>query len=111
MSIRNKGRRKIIVGSQTYIWYVALDEDTPYHVLNVVSEDKRLILSCPLRTGTEYVISKGRVFQGKETNGCWSRYLLPFTIPDIITPRFVEQLIVWSTQNTDAIPINSNVPV
>ena len=112
MSIRTKGRRKIVVGEKTYFWYVALDYDTPYDVLNIVSEDKSLILSCPLHTKADYVISKGRVFKTKETNGCWNRYKLPFNIPDIVTPKFVKQLIDWSTEYTDAVPINgTEVPV
>ena len=106
MSINSKRRRKIIVNGQTYLWYVAFDDESPYNVLHIVSDDKRLILACPLRAKTEYVISKGRIFQTKDTNGHWNRYLLPFHIPDIITPKFVEQIIVWATQNTDAIPIN-----
>ena len=111
MSITAKGRRRIVVGDKTYIWYVALDDDSPYHILHVASEDKRLILACPLRTGTAYVISKGRIFQTKASK-CWNRYLLPFEIPEIITSKFVAQLIVWSTQNTDAVPVGSNqVPV
>ena len=108
MSVRTKGRHNIIVGDQKYIWYVALDDDTPYHVLNIVSDDKCLILSCPLQAGTDYVISKGRIFQTKETNGVWNRYLLPFSIPDVITPKFVERLIVWSTHITEAVPIDGN---
>ena len=112
MSIRTKGRRKIIVGDQTYIWYVTLDDDSPYIILHIVSDDKRLILSCPLQTKIVYVISKGRIFQAKGTNGVWNRYLLPFDIPEIITPSFVEKVIVWSTQNTDATPVSRNdVPV
>lgn len=112
MSIRTKGRRKIIVGDQTYIWYVTLDDDSPYIILHIVSDDKRLILSCPLQTKIAYIISMGRIFQAKETNGIWHRYLLPFDIPEIITPGFVENVIVWSTQNTDATLINRNkVPV
>ncbi len=99
MSMRTKGRRKIIVGNQTYIWYVALDDDTPYNVLNIASDDKYLILSCPLQTKIAYVISKGRIFQTKETNGTWNRYLLPFNIPEMITPKFVKKLIVWATQS------------
>ena len=106
MSISAKRRRRIIVGDKTYFWYVALDDESPYNILNIVSDDKYLILSCPLRTGKEYVISKGRVFQTKETDGCWNRYLLPFNIPDIITPKFVEELIVWSTGDTEATPID-----
>ena len=108
MSIRSKGRRKIIVDGQTYLWYVALDDESPYNILNIVSYDKYLILSCPLQTKTEYVISKGRVFQGKETKDGWDRYLLPFHIPESITPKFVKQIIVWSTQNTDAVKIQWN---
>ena len=108
MSIRSKGRRKTIVDGQTYLWYIALDDESPYNILNIVSNDKYLILSCPLQTKTEYVISKGRIFQGKETKEGWSRYLLPFHIPESITPKFVKQLIVWSTQNTDATKIKWN---
>lgn len=108
MSIRTKGRRKIIVEGQKYVWYVALDNDSPYNVLHIISDDKYLILSCPLLTKTEYVISKGRTFQTKETKGGWNRYLLPFHIPDIITPKFVEQLILWSTQDNDVIENNWN---
>ena len=114
MSIRTKGRRRIIVGGQTYIWYVAPDDDSPYNVLNIVSDDKYLILSCPLGTKTAYVISKGRIFQTKETNGSWNRYLLQLDIPDSITPEFVARIIAWSTQSTDAVSISRNgndVPV
>lgn len=98
MSIRSKGRRKIIVDSQTYLWYVALDDESPYNILNIVSDDKSYILACPLQTEKEYIISKGRMFQAKKTNGRWNRYFLPFHIPEIITPKFVEQLILWSTK-------------
>ena len=69
MSISTKRRRKIIVGDRVYVWYVAEDDDSAYDVLNIVSDDKYLILSCPLKTGTDYVISKGRVFQKKNTFG------------------------------------------
>ena len=114
MSIGKKGRRKITVGDQNYFWYVVPDDDSAFNVLYIVSEDKCLILSCPLQTKTAYVISKGRVFQTKETDGTWNRYLLPFAIPDTITPGFVEKVIIWSTQTTDAIPVSRNghdVPV
>ena len=106
MSVRTKNRRKIIVNGETYYWYVTLDSDTPYNNLNIVSEDKCLILSCPLESKVEYVISKGRIFKTKETDGCWNRYLLPFHVPDIVTPKFVEKMIVWATQDTDAARIN-----
>jgi hypothetical protein len=109
MSVREKGRRKIIVGDKAYIWYVALDCDSTYNVLNIISEDKYLILSCPLQTEVEYVISKGRMFQNRETDGCWNRYLLPFHIPNAISPKFVEQVIEWSTQHTDAVLVKAAV--
>ena len=108
MSIRAKGRRRIIVGDQTYLWYVALDADSPYRMLHILSEDKRLILSCPLRIQPAYAISKGRLFQGKATNGCWNRYVLPFAIPDEISLKFVEKLILWATLDHNASPVHSS---
>ena len=98
MSIRTKGRRRITVKDILYIWYIAPDDDSPCDLLNIASDDKYLILSCPLGTDTPYVISKGRSFQSQKTNGCWNRYPLPFDLPEIITPKFVEKLILWATQ-------------
>ena len=113
MSISTKRRRKIIVGDRAYVWYVAQDDDSWYDVLNIVSDDKYLILSCPLKTGTDYVISKGRIFQGRETSGGWNRYLLPFDVPESVTPGFVEKVILWATRGTDAVPVsrNEDVPI
>lgn len=102
MSIRKKGRRQITVGGQVYIWYIAPDDDSPYQMLHIASADKYLILSCPLGTATAYVISKGRIFRTQPTNGHWNRYLLPFAIPESITPKFVASLITWASQSGDA---------
>lgn len=105
MSVRKKGRRKIVCNGKLYSWYVALDEDSPYDVLNVVSDNKELIIACPLNTKTPYVISKGNTFQKRKTNGRWNRYLLPFHAPEVITPKFVSELIAWATDESAAIAI------
>lgn len=99
MGIAKKGRRKITVSDKRYVWYVELDNDSPFHILNIVSEDKALIISCPLKTETQYIISKGNMFQNKRTDGIWHRYLLPFNVPDIITPKFVSDVILLATQS------------
>lgn len=114
MGVSKKGRRKISVNNVDYIWYVDLDNDSPYYVLNIVSEDKTLILSCPLETETPYLISKGTVFQNKKSSGHWNRYLLPFDVPKIVTPSVVSEIIAWATQNADAEIIEwngKNIPV
>lgn len=97
MSVRKKGRRKIMHGDEKYVWYVELDYDSPYHILNVISEDKKLIIACPLNMKTPYIISKGNLFQNYKSNGNWNRYHLPFDVPEIITPKFVSELISWAT--------------
>ena len=102
MAVAKKNRRKIIVSDKRYVWYVALDDDSPYHILNIVSEDKALIISCPLKTETSYIISKGNVFQNKKTDGVWNRFLLPFIVPEIVTPEFVSEVILWATQSENA---------
>lgn len=108
MGVAQKGRRKITVSDKNYIWYIELDYDTPYYVLNIVSFDKALIISCPLKTKTSYIISKGNMFQNKKTNGIWNRYLLPFNVPEIITPKFVSNIIFWATQSEKAKEIKWN---
>lgn len=32
MSVRKKGKRKIKVSNQSYLWYVELDYDSPYYI-------------------------------------------------------------------------------
>lgn len=63
---------------------------------------------------TPYIISKGKVFQNKNTNGIWNRYLLPFDIPEIVTPSFVAKVITWAIQDisTESIVWNGNsIPI
>lgn len=108
MSVGKKGKRKISIDNKEYVWYVDLDYDSPYHILHIISEDKSLLLSCPIETETPYLISKGISFQTKKNNGIWNRYLLPFNVPDIITPKFVSEVIVWATQNNKAVSIEWN---
>lgn len=88
-----------------YIWYVKEDYDSPYYILHIASDDKNFVLSCPIRTNITYIISKGKIFQGTKTNGRWNRYLLPFKTPEIITPIFVETIILWATKESNAIKV------
>ena len=99
--LSTKGRRKIEVNGRMFVWHVAEDFDSPYKVLQVASDEKKLILAAPLQTPEAYVISKGTIFQGNPTNGRWERYALPFNIPDAITPKFVAELIKWSTDGKE----------
>ncbi len=113
--VRTKGRRKIAVQGRRYVWYVlsgdcdrdywervsSNDWGTPF--LHIISEDKRLILTIPLNAPTPYVVSKGREFQGKPTSGCWERYILPFDIPESVTPRFVAEVIEWAISGNGAV--------
>lgn len=114
MAVRMKNRRKIIVENKLYVWYVDLDYDSTYYICNIVSADKSLIVSCPMKTETSYIISKGTIFQNLKTDGHWNRYLLPFRIPEIITSKFVSKVILWAMQNKNAIEVKWNgkdVPV
>ena len=114
MVVKAKGRRRIVVKDKNYVWYVKIDCDSPYYILNVISEDKLLIVSCPIGTRTNYIISKGSIFQNRDTNGQWNRYLLPFSVPNTITSKFVADVIYWSIQGDNAEKIEWNgkgVPV
>lgn len=102
MSVRKKSRRKIQYNDKLYTWYVKLDYESPDYLLNVVAEDKSLILTCPLHKEKPYIISKGKIFQNQMMDGIWHRYLLPFELPEAITPKFVSMLIQWGMQESDA---------
>lgn len=105
MSVRTKGRRKIIVENKLYVWYVRLDDDSIYHMCNIISEDKSIVISCPIKTEIAYIICKGIVFQNHKMKGNWERYLLPFAIPKIITPNFVSKIILWAVRGKNAVKV------
>lgn len=105
MSVATKGKRKIEVDGRRYVWYVADDFDSAYKVLNVISEDKHVILTVPLHAPSAYVICKGSVFQGKKTSGTWERYALPYAVPDAIIPSFVADVIQWSVGDNGAVAV------
>lgn len=108
MGVRKKGKRKIIYDNNTYIWYVALDHDSPDYILNIMSQDKQFIIACALTKKSPYIISKGSRFQKNRMDGRWHRYRLPFDIPEIITPKFVSKLIEWTVKGEEAVEIEWN---
>lgn len=104
MGVLKKGKRCIKYNNLSFVWWVAEDEDLCDSIwLNIVSEDKSIILAYRAGEGDFSVTSKGRKFQGKPTSGCWERYRYPMEEPPmIITPRFVYNLIAWAVDGRNA---------
>lgn len=109
MGISKKGRRSIVYKSQAFVWWVGKDEESCDEIwLNIVSDDKNIILSYRVGEGGFYVISKGRIFQGKKTSGSWERYSYPMKSPPlVITPGFVKEMIAWAVDGSDAVRRNN----
>ena len=62
MGISVRKRRRIQYGGQNYIWWVVPnDDDCDQIYLNIISEDKKIILACPIGDENYTVISKGAV--------------------------------------------------
>ena len=79
--------------------------------LNIVSEDKRIVLAYRVGEGDFFVVSKGRVFQGKTTSGRWERYEYPMKEPPVaVTGKFVYGLIEWAVDGRDARPVTVHGP-
>lgn len=97
MSVRTKSRRKITVDGEMYVWHVEKNAESDWNMLNIVSMDKSFVLSVPMGLKTPYLISKGRIFGGRKTDGIWHRYLLPVDVPEAITPAFVAAVIKLAT--------------
>ncbi|MDE7325065.1 MAG: hypothetical protein K2N63_02115 [Lachnospiraceae bacterium] len=110
MGISKKGKRTIIYKEKEYVWWVREEEEycaAPW--LTIASPDKSLILSYRIEGGDFFVISKGRMFQGRETTGKWEYYWYPFekrTPPLVITPGFVRELIAWAVDGRGAVMIS-----
>ena len=104
MGVSKKGRRRVEYKNQIYIWWVAKNEDDEDKVwLNIISEDKNIILAYRVGEGDFFIISKGRVFQGEKTSGCHEIYWYPMKEPPmVITPKFVYELIAWSVDGKNA---------
>lgn len=116
MGVLKKHRRIITVNGEKFLWYV-INSDRDYWMrvelndwetafLHIVSEDKALVLTVPISTPKPYVVSKGRIFQGKPTSGRWERYYLPFELPKIITPKTVAEIIEWAVNDGSSISQN-----
>ena len=105
MGASKKGRRSIVYQSQTFIWWVGEDEESCGEVwLNIVSDDKSIVLSYRVGEGDFYIISKGRMFQRQKTSGCWEWYVYPMESPPlVITPKFVFGLVAWAVDGNGAV--------
>lgn len=109
--VRKKNRRKITCGGRNYVWYVLggdgdywdNNRETPF--LHIISEDKTLVLAIPLDAPIPYAVSEGRLFQGKPKSGCWERYLLPFKLPEAITPKVAADIINWAENGEGAVKV------
>lgn len=108
MGVSKKGRRSIKYKNQTFVWWVSKEEDSCDEIwLNIVSEDKSIVLAYRVEGGDFFVRSKGRLFQGKKTSGCWEIYEYPMKEPPIVvTPKFVSELIAWAVDGKNAVCLN-----
>ncbi len=106
MSVTKKRRRTITVDGHTFVWYIAEDDESDHSILNIISNDKKIVCSVPIDTPAAYIISKGNEFQGNKTSGTWERYILPIVIPAMITPRFVSEVLHFIIQGATAKPIS-----
>lgn len=115
MGISKKGKRTVIYSGKEYVWWVREDGDNcdaPW--LTIASPDKSLVLSYRVEGGDFFVISKGKVFQGRETSGKWEYYWYPFgkrTPPLVITPGFVRELVAWAVDGRGEVPVSGKKTV
>lgn len=111
MGVSKKRRRSIKYKEQNFVWWVGKDEDSCDQIwLNIVSEDKSIVLAYRVGEGDFFVISKGRIFQGEKTSGCWERYAYPMESPPmVITSQFVSGMIAWAADQRGAVSLDKKV--
>ena len=106
MGVSTKGRRQIQYKGQNFIWWVAPDGDDCDRIyLNIVSEDKGVVLAYRVGDGSFHIINKGRCFRGEKASGKWESHRIPFDSPlMVVTPKDVAQIIAWTVDQTYGIP-------
>ena len=105
MAVRKKGRRKIVVDNEEFIWYVKDDDDGGGLILHILSQDKKLIILYPLDLEfitKSYLAVTGIRFEGYQMDGSRQRFECPQFHKDdgIITPKIVKEIIVWCLNST-----------
>lgn len=109
MAVAKKHRRKIVCRDGVYYWWVREADTCSKMILSIVSDDKRLMILYPLGQPTEsrYLVSVGRIFKGKATNGCWKRYRfweLEGIGPkqEAVTPGMAARILEWCLSEGEA---------
>lgn len=102
MGVSAKGRRRIQYQGQNFVWWVAPDGDDCDRIyLNIVSEDKRIVLSYRVNGESFRIISKGRQLHGEKTSGKWQWCRIPFQEPlMVVTPKDVACIIAWAVNES-----------
>lgn len=102
MGVSAKGRRRISYQGQNFVWWVAPDGDDCDRIyLNIVSEDKSIVLAYRVNGESFCIISKGRRLHGEKTSGKWQMCRIPFREPlMIVTPKDVAQMIAWAVDES-----------
>ncbi|HCB07201.1 MAG TPA: hypothetical protein DEQ43_23620 [Nocardioides bacterium] len=114
MAVSGKGRRKIIVGGRTYLWWVGHDDpeclsgsDT---YLMVVSADGRFGVRFFLGQLAErsFLIVLGREFHGlRDAGGPWIRVLCPHWVGmSAVTPAVVRAVIEWCSSDRPLVRVD-----
>ena len=101
MAISKKGRRKIVVADDSYVWWISPCHDDAGDALHIVSSGKEVHLLISLgqrRLASIVVISLGdRVGARRGLRGPWRRFVAPLTLPGAVTPKFIRLIIEWAT--------------
>ncbi|ETT54812.1 hypothetical protein C162_03899 [Paenibacillus sp. FSL R7-269] len=112
MGVNSKGKRKLEHSGRTYYWNVQLDpEDYGQTNLNIVSEDKKLVLSYNLGQANKnvrpFIVVKGLEFEGLDNyyRQGWVRVLTPYWDDNIITPGLVKTIIEWCLLKKDLLEL------
>jgi hypothetical protein len=111
MGISRKRKRRIVVGGQEYLWYVAEDDEHPFlpcsPSITVATADRQFLVRFPLGQPADYahlVVLGPRFRSASGLGGPWRRFRCPrFDEGTAVTPSMVEALIAWC--ETDAAPL------
>ena len=98
MGFSKKGKRKIIYNEEIFYWFVKRDEDYSTDYLNIIKEDRSLVIFYRVNQISDEFIHP-KVFIEKSSR--LKTGLYPFFPPlsdEIITPKTVSNILKWHDQ-------------
>jgi hypothetical protein len=105
MAISKKGKRKIIYNEELFFWYIKKDDDYGTDYLNIVKEDRSVVIYYRInQINDEFIHPKITVQKSPRLKSGLYNFFPPLS-DEIITSKTVSRILKWHEQTNISSPL------